>query len=121
MDPAEDGLPIPQRYLAILTLFRLERAANPPTVTADGYLKSMTVRQPRIPPPLSASARIYHPDPAPSRYDLDAVQSAWSDAQWRRWSYSGEPRSACGRFPLPASRQAPMSPRRGTASPACRE
>jgi hypothetical protein len=69
------------------------------------------------PTPNSASARIYRPDRAPSRYTVDAVRSAWGDARWRRWSRSAEPRSACGRSPLPASRQAPTSSHRGTANP----
>jgi hypothetical protein len=69
------------------------------------------------PTPNSASARIYRPDRAPSRYAVDAVRSAWGDARWRRWSRSAEPRSACGRSPLPTSRQAPTSSHRGTANP----
>jgi hypothetical protein len=44
---------------------------------------------------LSASVRIYHPDPAPSRYDVDAVQSALSDGLSKRWSCSAKSRLAC--------------------------
>src|SRR5215831_6366806 len=72
-------------------------------------------------PRLSASARISHPEPAPSRCVVDAVQSAWSDARWRRSSCWVESRPACGRFLLPVSRQVPMSLHRGTTSRAYRE
>ena len=71
-------------------------------------------------PGLSILVRTYRPDAAPFRYGVDAVQSASSDAQWRRSSYSGEPRLGCGRFPLLAPRQAPMSPHQETANPVSR-
>src|SRR5258708_5005866 len=46
--------------------------------TGDGYLKSMAVRLPRIPFPLSASARRYEPDPVPSRYAVDTAANIGS-------------------------------------------
>jgi hypothetical protein len=49
------------------------RAVKEATVTADGYLKFMAARLPRIPPELSASARIYQPDPASSRYAVAMI------------------------------------------------
>jgi hypothetical protein len=49
------------------------RPVEEPTVTADGYLKFMAARLPRIPPELSASARIYQPDPASSRYAVAII------------------------------------------------
>jgi hypothetical protein len=49
------------------------RAVKEPTVTADVYLKFMAARLPRIPPELSASARIYQPDPASSRYAVAMI------------------------------------------------